>query len=475
MKIVILAGGRGTRLWPMSRPSFSKQFLPIFDGKSLFEACTERALSLVAPEDIVTVTNRDYYFYVRDVLHSRAPGAIASVICEPSGRNTAPAVALAVQYLRDVLHVGGNETVCILPSDHVISPVAQFVAAVKAADGAAHEGYLVTFGVHPTRPETGYGYIQVGGAESGHLLCRRFVEKPRLEEAEAYLASGDYLWNSGMFAFTVDAFGKALMAYAPAIAVAASHGLSSMLNTFDTLPSISLDYAVMEKALNIAVVPLESTWSDVGSWDSYAELQARDADGNVVIGNAVTQDVTGSLIVSNGRLVAASNVDDLIVVDTDDALLVTHKGASQNVKSLQERLERLGYPQALEHLEVIRPWGRYKILMQGEGFKIKSILVEPQARLSLQMHRRRTEHWVVLRGCAEVTLGDRVFPVRVGESTYVPILTKHRLANSESEPLEIIEVSSGGYLGEDDIERFDDDYGRSATSPAVDCPAGSPE
>jgi mannose-1-phosphate guanylyltransferase/mannose-6-phosphate isomerase len=465
MKVIILAGGRGTRLWPLSRRSYSKQFLPIFGGRSLLDACLDRALALVPARDIITVTNSDYYFFVKDALKGRAEEAVAGIICEPEGRNTAPAIALAVAYAEDRLHALPDEVVCVFPSDHVLRPLGRFVETMRVAERAAQAGYLVTFGVRPTRPETGYGYVRSAKPVDGYARCLQFTEKPSLELACAYVEAGDYFWNAGIFAFTVASFRAGVTKLAPEIAAVTDHGYGNTLAHFAAMPSISIDYAVMEKAANVAVVPMDLGWSDVGSWDSYAESQESDADGNVFSGNVTSMGATNTVVVGNKRLVTVLNVKDLIVVDTDDALLVTRRGAGQDVKALQEELEKQGRPEAVEHLEVIRPWGRYRVLHYSERFKIKSIVVDPGGKLSLQLHRHRTEHWVVIRGSAEVTLGGRTFTVDEGESAFVPRSTLHRLANPGTDPLEIVEVSNGDYVGEDDIERFDDDYGRVPGTP----------
>jgi len=460
MKVIILAGGRGTRLWPMSRKSYSKQFLPLFDGLSLLEGAVTRALAVARPQDIIAVTNSDYYFYVKDVLQTAAPEAIQHIICEPEGRNTAPAIALAMQYAVERMDVAQDETVFVFPSDHIIAPVGKLVSYLHIADQAARDGYLVTFGVHPTRPETGYGYLQVGEQHGAYALCRRFTEKPVAAVAEEYVASGEYLWNCGMFAFTPSAFEAALHAYASDVAAVIAQGYDNALRHWSDMPSISIDYAVMEKAANVAVVPMDLTWSDVGSWDSYYDLQAKDGNDNVIQGDVVTIGTHDSLVVSGKRLVTTVDVDHVVVIETDDAVLVTQRGSGQDVRKLLELLEVRHRSEATDHTEIIRPWGRYRILEVGPRFKIKSIVVNVGAMLSLQRHIHRTEHWVVIHGIAQVTIGEKTFFVHEGESTFVPKSTLHRLGNPGKVPLEIIEVENGEYVGEDDIERIEDRYGR---------------
>jgi len=462
VKVVVLAGGRGTRLWPMSRELYSKQFLRLpGSSESLLASAYVRAQALVRPEDVLTVTSQDFAFFVKDTFQEVTGQAPLHVICEPVGRNTAPAIGLALVYAKDKLHVSPEEPFLVMTSDHVIQPVSLFAEYVKQGEQAAQEGYLVTFGVKPTGPETGYGYVQAGeNLSDGVLKAVRFVEKPDAVTAQRYIAAGDYFWNSGMFCFTARDMMAALAEHQPDIAHVLEAGYDQVMSSFDGMPSISIDYAVMEKALHVAVVPMDLTWNDVGSWDAVYAITNKDTDGNALSGDVVAIDTTDSLVVSRKRLVTTIGVKDLSVIETDDAILVAQRGSSQHVKALLETLKASGRREVHEHTTTIRPWGTYRILEESSRFKIKSIVVNVGAVLSLQRHIHRTEHWVVIHGTAQVTIGEKTFFVHEGESTFVPKTTLHRLGNPGKVPLEIIEVQNGEYVGEDDIERVEDVYGR---------------
>ena len=468
---LILSGGSGTRLWPLSRQQRPKQFLPVVDDElTLFQSTITRLSGLADLETPLVVCNEDHRFMVAEQLRQLGLQS-QGIILEPVGRNTAPAIALAALFLAER---DPSALLLVLPADHVIQDTSTFHQAVNVAKQVAQDGYLVTFGIVPTQAETGYGYIQTGAAltdaQTAHNV-KRFVEKPNLATAESYVASGDYLWNSGMFLFRADVYLQALEQFQPEVLQTCraalqvqNHDLDFIridADSFAASPNISVDYAVMEKTDKAAVVALNAGWNDVGAWSAVWEVGQGDANGNVIRGDAITHNSHNNLIYSEKRLVSLVGVDDIIVVDTKDATLVAKRDQVQDVKSIVDQLKQQQRPEALIHREVNRPWGVYDSIDAGHRFQVKRISVKPGAKLSLQKHHHRAEHWIVVKGTAEVTCDERTFLLTENQSTYIPLGAVHRLANPGKVTLELIEVQSGSYLGEDDIVRFEDQYGRS--------------
>lgn len=468
---VILSGGSGTRLWPVSRRAHPKPFMKLVDGESLAEKTFRRATDISGGGPVLTVTSRDYFFYTRD-LYNKMTGEDHEhpFLLEPMGRNTAPAIALAAYFLKE--RFGPDAVMLVLPADHLIRDLEQFQAAVEEARALAGRGYLVTFGVYPTHPETGYGYIRKGRqlANSGGFEVAAFVEKPDDQTARDYVASGQYDWNSGMFCFAVQSFLDAIEKHAPEVAEttracfeamdASSHPLEIPGDLFSRCPSISIDYAVMEKADNCAVVAGDFGWSDIGSWQAMSELYESDEAGNRIHGKAVLVESKNCFVQGENRLVAAVGVNNLVIVDTGDAVLVADRRRAQDVKEVVTQLSDLKDEAAEFHKTVYRPWGSYSVLEDDDDCKVKRLVVKPGGVLSLQMHHRRAEHWTVISGVAKVRLGEREFLLEPNESTYIPVETQHRLENPGTEDVHLIEVQTGGYFGEDDIIRFEDIYGR---------------
>jgi mannose-1-phosphate guanylyltransferase/mannose-6-phosphate isomerase len=477
---VILSGGAGTRLWPVSREALPKPFMKLGDGRSLLRRTFERAQA-VAPGATWLVTNRDYYFLSRDDLAPASGADEVRYLLEPVGRNTAPAIALAA--LAVAARHGEDACMLVMASDHVIEDEAAFGACVRQAQALAAEGWLVTFGIRPTAPETGFGYIEAGAVLAGGRAVQRFVEKPDAARAAQFLAAGNYFWNAGMFLFRVRDFLAALEDSAPLLAAGArrswaastaastaqaggqaAHRMGDAIElereTFGALENISIDYALFEKAKRVAVVPGSFGWSDVGAWPEIAGQFPADAAGNRASGRALFLESEGCFVHSSGRLVAALGMKDAVIVDTPDALLVMPAARAQDVKKVVEAVRASGDDRAIFHATVARPWGTYTVLQEGPQFKLKRIEVKPGASLSLQMHHYRNEHWIVVSGTARVTRGEEVFLLATNESTYIKAGVQHRLENPGALPLVIIEVQSGQYVGEDDIVRFDDRYGR---------------
>jgi mannose-1-phosphate guanylyltransferase/mannose-6-phosphate isomerase len=470
---IILSGGAGTRLWPLSRESAPKPFMTLPDGETLLAKTILRAVALPGVASLITVTNRDYYFHTKDVYAGAGvPPPQVAYMLEPFGRNTAAAVALAAIYADAA--IGADSTLLVLPADHLIRDSAAFAVAVEHAAMLAGKGWLATFGIAPTHPETGYGYIECGGPLDVENTFRveRFIEKPPLSDASNYVATGRHVWNSGMFCFTPGAILEAFAKHSPALLEsvrAVWHALKTQVGSamleidpalFAAVRDISIDYAVMEKATNVAVVRGAFDWSDVGSWQAVSALSEPDSDGNRGQGARVAIATRNTFIHAEDRVVATVGVEDLVIVDTPDAVLVAHRDHLQRVREVVGELKARGHDSYKLHRTVGRPWGAFTVLQEGPGFKIKRIEVKPGGALSLQMHAHRSEHWVVVSGEARVTNGERVYAVQVNESTFIPLKTRHRLENLGAEPLVMIEVQCGEYVGEDDIVRFDDQYGR---------------
>ncbi len=458
-------------MWPLSRQRRPKQFLPVVDEYTLFQSTVLRLGALKNTADPLIVGNEDHRFMVAEDLR-QLKKVHQGILLEPIARNTAPAIALAaLQIMRSGID---DDLMLVLPADHVIADTGRFNQAIERAKLVAVQGYMLTFGIVPTHAETGFGYIQRAGLPLEQadevFAVQRFVEKPDLETAEVYLSEGGYLWNSGMFMFKASSFLEELECYQPEVLNACSKAIEGAqkdmdfirvdAQAFSACPSNSIDYAVMEKTTHAAVVPLDAGWNDVGAWSAVWSIGKKDAGGNVVRGEAILRDSEHNLVYSESRLVTLLGVDNLVVVDTKDATLVAHRDKVQKIKNIVEELKKYGRSEAIEHREVNRPWGTFDCTDSGERFQVKRITVNPGARLSLQKHHHRAEHWIVVNGTAEVTCDEKVFFLSENESTYIPLGSVHRLANPGKLPLELIEVQSGSYLGEDDIERFDDVYGR---------------
>ena len=467
---VILSGGVGSRLWPLSREAHPKPFIKLGDGESLLQKSYMRASSISSSNEIVTVTNRDLFFYSKDEFEEIGTSTSKNTfLLEPVGRNSAAAIAAAAHYA-----LGAHGADCImlvLPADHLIDDVEAFVQAVKQAEKLAVQGNLVTFGIKPSSPETGYGYILADGDR-----VEKFVEKPDKETAEKYIASGNYFWNSGMFCMRVDRFLEELSLLSPDIAEQAGKSVAGAKQCsgdnwqqleiqradFEHIQSISVDYAVFEKSQNVAIVPCDMGWSDIGSWNELGALLPADEHQNNISGRTICKETRNCIIHSDDRFIATLGVKDLIIADTAGALLVAYKDNVQDVRGIVDELKSRNDAVYKEFPTVHRPWGTYTVLQEGVGFKLKRIELKPGARLSLQSHKHRSEHWVVVSGKALVTNGTELIELNPNQSTHIPAGNKHRLENRGDDQLIIIEIQCGSYLGEDDIVRYDDIYGRVA-------------
>lgn len=468
MKIypVILSGGAGTRLWPLSRAVMPKQLLPLVSDKTMLQETALRVADWPELQAPVVVCGNEHRFMVAEQMREAGVSPLG-ILLEPVGRNTAPAVAAAANFL---LAIDPEAVMLVLPADHVITDRAAFAVAVQQAATLVGQGALATFGIVPTGPETGYGYIHRGAASGAGFAVDRFVEKPDRATAESFLADGNYYWNSGMFLFRAGTYLEELAAFKPDIASAAEAAVRLGYRdldfcrldeaSFSACPSDSIDYAVMERTSHAVVVPADIGWSDVGSWSALWEVQQQDGERNATRGDVYMDGVSNSLIRAESRIVAAIGVKDIIIVETNDAVLVVHKDSVQRVKQVVDHLKLQARTEHLHHTKVYRPWGHYEGIDMGDRFQVKRITVKPGEKLSLQMHHHRAEHWVVVSGTARVTCGDTIKLLSENESTYIPIGMNHRLENPGKLPLHIIEVQSGSYLGEDDIVRFEDIYSR---------------
>ncbi len=467
MLAVILSGGSGTRLWPLSRETYPKQFLPVVSDETLLSETLLRGLSVDESSRVMAITNEEHRFVVAAHMQKLAGDRADSIVLEPAGRNTAPAIALAALAAQSG---APDELLLVMPSDHVLKDLEAFKASVAIGAKAARDGKLVTFGVVPTSAHTGYGYIRAGEESDGFLEVSGFVEKPDEETAQQYLDEGGYFWNSGMFMFRADRYLEELGKYQPDIldacerAFAGREGDLDFIRVdkaaFELCPDDSIDYAVMEKTDDAVVVPLDAGWSDVGSWSALWEIQPQDEQGNVCRGDVIIEDVSGSYIHSEGRLIAALGVTDHVIVETDDVVLVADRNRVQDVKRLVAQVKAQGRDEHRFHKKVHRPWGTYEGIAMGERFQVKRITVNPGASLSLQKHHHRAEHWIVVKGTANVVRGEEHIMLTEDQSTYIPLGFQHRLSNPGVIPLELIEVQTGSYLGEDDIVRFADTYNR---------------
>lgn len=473
---VILSGGAGTRLWPVSRSAYPKPFMRMGDGESLLYKTLDRALRLASDGRVLTVTGRDYYFLTRDEYanHPDADLDRLPFLLEPTGRNTAPAVVLAALHALD--EFGAEATLLVLPADHLIRDLDAFAADAHRAAALAADGWLVTFGIRPSHPETGFGYIRMGDTVAGFegREVAAFVEKPNRETAERYVASGDYAWNSGMFCFRADALIATAGQTCPEVLAAARACHASEVShvspvefareAFLAQPDISIDYAIMERAPRVAVVPASFDWSDIGSWKAVSDIDAEtDADGNRVQGQAILVESSNCYIQSDERMVAAVGVNNLVIIDTGDAVLVADRERAQQVKIVVERLRASNHTAATFHKTVHRPWGSYTILEDADDCKVKRLTVKPGHVLSLQLHNKRSEHWTVVHGTAKVRIGENEFLLNANQSAYIPMNTVHRLENPTDQDIHLIEVQCGDYFGEDDIVRLEDRYGRVKT------------
>lgn len=453
MKIIILAGGGGTRLFPLSRDCYPKQFLHVIEDKSLLAQTIERFLGLVEAKDIIIVTNERYIFHVQAELKT-INAKEAHIITEPMGKNTAPAIALAQSYCQDVLQCDDDEILFVSPSDHLIKPIDTFQDLIKNAQDIAKDN-IVTLGIKPTKPEIGYGYIE---AEKNNNLAKKvisFKEKPDLATAKEYIASGNYYWNGGMFMFSIATMQDELIKYMSAIIDITQNGYQYTIDNFANMPDISIDYAVAEKSQKMMMIPMENVyWNDIGSFDAIAEVLS-DKDKNVFKGDILAENCTDTMIIGDNRLIAGIDLENLMIIDTPDALLVAKKGESQKVKNIVNKLKLNKRKEAKENVTMYRSWGKYTLLTESEGYRVRKIEMDPGASLTMQMHYHRSEHWTVISGTGKTIINDKESIFTENQSTYIPMGVKHKLSNPGKIPLIIIEVQSGKYINDDDIVVFE--------------------